>query len=94
MMTTTLNIGSVDQVQTHCMWPFMAPVEPCGKCLGSHPTFEEKPDDCRQPGAPRRTRQQVPAGYHLFSDKFQGNEITQWIMSIVTDPTKAIHGHY
>ena len=80
---------TTDKIQYHAFWPNMDPTDPCITCSGSHPTFEEKPPACRQPGAPPKTSPE-PKGFHLFKDTFSGDEFSNWMLSIVSDPQLAV----
>ena len=78
-----------DKVQTHVVWPFMEPVEPCERCERQHPSLYERPAACQQPGTQRRTNPE-PWGLHLFKDKFDGDEFSKWLHSIVENTSKAV----
>ena len=78
-----------DQLQTHAVWPNMEPTEPCRSCQGRHPSLYEKPRACQQSGTQQRANPEAP-GFHVFKDKFDGDEFSDWIKSIVDDPFKAV----
>ena len=88
LLKSKLNV-STDQIQFHAVWPNMEPRECCSSCLGSHPSLYEKPGKCRQPGTQER-KDPEHQGFHVFKDKFVGDAFSDWIMSIVSDPSKAV----
>ena len=88
MLRDELNVQT-EKILTHAVWPNMEPTEPCGKCKGDHPSLYEKPQACRQSGTQARTDPE-PDGFHLFKDKFAGDEFSQWIKSVVNDHLKAV----
>ena len=88
MLGIELNVPT-DKLQTHAVWPNMEPTEPCSSCKGRHPSLYEKPRACQQSGTQQRTNPE-PNGFHVFKDKFDGNEFSQWIKGIVTDPSLAV----
>ena len=88
MLRKELNVPT-DNLQTHSVWPNMEPTEPCRSCQGRHPSLYEKPRACQQSGTQQRTNPEAP-GFHVFKDKFDSNEFSDWIKSIVTDPSKAV----
>ena len=85
MLRDTLNVPT-DKLQVHAVWPNMSPTEPCAHCNNSHPSLYEKPEACRQPGTQARASPE-PEGFHIFEDKFIGDEFSRWIEDIVTDPS-------
>ena len=88
MLGNELNVPT-DNLQMHSVWPNMDPTEPCSTCQGTHPSLYEKPRACQQPGTQARANPE-PSGFHIFKDKFVGNEFSKWIKGIVTDPSLAI----
>ena len=88
MLKNELNIP-MDKLQVHSVWPNMEPTEPCRCCQGRHPSLYEKPMACQQPGTQQRADPE-PDGFHVFKDKFDGDEFSIWIKSIVDDPSKAV----
>ena len=88
LLGNELNIP-VDKLLTHAVWPNMESTEPCCRCQGKHPSLYEKPKGCQQPGTQPRSNQEPP-GFHVFKDKFEGNEFSNWIKSIIDDPLKAV----
>ena len=78
MLGDELNVPT-DQLQTHSVWPRMEPTEPCKICKGTHPSLYEKPQACQQSGTQARANPESP-GFHLFKDKFVGNNFSQCTM--------------
>ena len=80
-----------DALNAHSVWPNMEPYvnEPCRSCPGRHLSLYEKPTDCQQAGTQPRANPEPP-GFHVFKDMFGGNEFSNWIKSIVDDPSKAV----
>ena len=87
MLRHELNIPT-NGLQVHAVWPFMDPTEPCVQCGGNHASLYEKPTACQQPGTQARADPEPP-GFHIFKDKFAGDNFSQWIKRIVLDPSKA-----
>ena len=79
----------VDNFQVHVFWPNMSPTEACPSCAGRHPSLHEKPPACLQPGTQRRAKPEPP-GFHLFQDVTVGDAFSDWVRSIISDPSKAV----
>ena len=88
MLGNELNVPT-EKLQTHSVWPNMEPTEPCSFCQGRHPSLYEKPRACQQSGTQQRAKPEAD-GFHIFKDKFDGDEFSYWIKSIVDDPSKAV----
>ena len=88
MLRTECNLPT-DNLQLHALWPNMDPTEPCACSARRHPSLYEKPKACQQPGSQARANPEAQ-GFHIFKDKFVGNEFSQWIQGIVTDPSLAV----
>ena len=79
----------IDKVQLHAVWPNMEPMEECETCSFSHPSLYEKPEACRPPGAQKRENPERP-GFHVFKDKFEKGNFSNWMRQLVSDPESAI----
>ena len=79
----------VDNFQVHVFWPNMSPTEACPYCAGRHPSLYEKPPACLQPGTQRRAKPEPP-GFPLFQDMTVGDAFSDWVRSIISDPSKAV----
>ena len=88
MLARQLSID-MSLIHLHAVWPNLQPTEPCPFCKGSHPSLYERPEACRQPGTQGKANPE-PAGFHVFKDKFDGTEFSQWVKGIVSDPTKGV----
>ena len=91
MLRSELSVseGVEDNFQLHAVWPNMPPTEPCPVCAGRHPSLYERPPACQQPGTQRRANPE-PDGFHLFQDKTVGDTFSDWMRSIISDPSKAV----
>ena len=85
----SISAGVDDKIQLHAVWPNMPPTEPCAVCAAGHPPLYEKPPACQQPGTQSRANPE-PDGFHLFKDKTVGDAFSDWIKSIISDPSKAV----
>ena len=88
MLRNELNVPT-EQLQTHSVWPRMEPNDACEICRGTHLSLYEKPKACQQPGTQARINPE-PQGFHIFKDKFLGDNFSQWIKSIVMKPSLAV----
>ena len=88
MLAKELNVPT-NNIQFHAVWPNMPPEEPCPFCHGSHPSLYERPTVCQPKGTQRRTNPE-PEGFHVFKDKFEDGEFSEWMKGIVNESSKAV----
>ena len=89
LISDELNVPT-DNIQTHAIWPNMEPEEHCSiRCGAKHPSLYEKPKACQQPGTEKKPDPEPP-GFHVFKDKFDGDQFSEWIRNIIVDTSKAV----